>query len=1000
MYLKNGTLRYTGLVLLAAIIWITALLPVGSVSAEEGDEFDVLREKWHTVLTGGAGAASEDADIAAKRLEVNTKAQKYWTEMNKEAGRTCLWNDLCSAANSSHITDSYTRIKDMAIAYETPGTALAGDPMLLGDMLSALDWLYANRYNQTASAYNNWWDWEIGTPLRLNDIMVLLYDELGSSRISNYAAAIEHFSPVVEMTGANRVWKITVVAVRGIVVKDSAKLAAARNGLGQVFEYVAAGDGFYADGSFIQHDKYAYTGGYGLSLISDIANVLYLLGGSSWQPSDPKLGHVYRWVHEAVEPFLYKGAFMDMTRGREISRAAYQDHYAGNRAVQAILMLAQTAPAAQAATLHSLAKEMISADTYYPFFTHSGMFRILLAKELMNDTGIPARGPLLMNRTFAGMDRAVHLGSSFGFGISMSSSRVFNFEAINNENLKGWFTGDGATYLYNNDLSQYSDDYWATVDPYRLAGTTVDTNPRLNSSGYGYLSSSSWAGGASLGGLYGAAGMELDAWGNTLTARKSWFMFDNEIIALGSGITSTDNRPIVTNVENRKLNTDGSNAFTVNGVVQPATPGTNQSHADVQWAHLAGSTAGADIGYYFPGGAAIDSQRSARTGSWQSINQSGPDTPITRNYLSMRINHGVNPANRTYAYALLPGADSSQTSDYAAAPEFTVLSQTNAVHAVRDNVLQLTGANFWTAFGGSAGGITSSGQASILLKESAAELHLAVSDPTMKAADYLIIELDQPVTSKLSASQGVYVTRFAPTAQLYVDVRAARGETFEAKLSLTAPPSGPGTDLDAIPGSAGRLFYDSFKYGTSEKWQPESVAASGAVPACSPANWHVVRDSDGTFTYGAYQPAGECRSLIKGPGWTDYSIEATMQVSALGAGSSAPNLIARYVNAQNNYRFGFGSTDSSGNGQWKIYKRAAGTWTVIASGPSTQLTADTLYRVKTEVLGTQLKLYVDSGSGYTLQASATDAAHPSGRAGLLTYKADSRVNEILIRQLP
>ncbi|MBT2289693.1 polysaccharide lyase 8 family protein [Paenibacillus albidus] len=1000
MYLKNGTIRKTGVTLFAALIWLTALLPAGGASAESPDEFDQLRDKWHLVLTGGPGASADDSDIAAKRLEVNTKAQNYWTDLSKEADRTCLWSDLCSTNNSSHITDSYTRIKDMAIAYETPGTSLEGNPALLTDMLSALDWLHTNRYNQTAATYNNWWDWEIGTPLRLNDIMVLLYDELGSARRTNYAAAIERFSPVVEMTGANRVWKVTVVAVRGVVVKDAAKLAAASGGLSEVFSYVAAGDGFYADGSFIQHDKYAYTGGYGLSLISDIANILYLLGDSSWEPSDPKLGHVYRWVHEAVEPFLYKGAFMDMTRGREISRAAYQDHYAGNRAVQAILMLAETAPATQAATLKSLAKEMIAADTYYPFYTHSSMFRILMAKELMNDPGVAARGALSLNHTFAGMDRTVHLGGSFGFGISMSSSRVYNFESINGENLKGWFTGDGATYLYNNDLSHYSNDYWATVDPYRLAGTTLDTNPRLNSSGYGYLGSTSWTGGASLGGVYGAAGMELDAWGNSLTARKSWFMFDKEIIALGSGISSTDNRPIVTNVENRKLNASGSNTFTVNGVVQPSASGAAQSHANVQWAHLAGSVAGADIGYYFPGGAAIESQRSTRTGSWQDINQSGPHAPITRSYLSMRVNHGVSPTNGTYAYALLPGATSTQAADYAANPGFTVLSRTGAVHAVRDHSLQLTGANFWTASGGSAGGITSSGQASVLLKASADELNIAVSDPTMSAADFLIIDLDQPVTSKLSASPGVYVTRFAPAARLYVDVRGAKGESFEAKLSLTAPPSGPGTGLDAVPDSSGRLFYDSFKYGTSEKWQPETVAASGTVPACGPAQWHVVRNSSGSFTYGPNQPAGECRSLIKGPGWTDYAIEARMQVSSLAAGSSAPNLIARYVNAQNYYRFGFSSTDSSGNGQWKIYKRAAGTWTVIATGPNTQLTAGQTCRIKTEVLGTQLKLYVDNGSGYTLQTSATDTSHPSGRAGLLTYKADSRLQEIQIRQLP
>ena len=44
-------------------------------------------------------------------------------------------------------------------------------------------------------------------------------------------------------------------------------------------------------------------------------------------------------------------------------------------------------------------------------------------------------------------------------------------------------SGDGTTYLYNNDLAQYADHFWSTVDPYRLPGPTVDTHARSNGSG-------------------------------------------------------------------------------------------------------------------------------------------------------------------------------------------------------------------------------------------------------------------------------------------------------------------------------------------------------------------------------------------------------------------------------------------------------------------------------------------------------------------------------------
>ena len=104
----------------------------------------------------------------------------------------------------------------------------------------------------------------------------------------------------------------------------------------------------------------------------------------------------------------------------------------------------------------------------------------------------------------------------------MASSRVANYESTRGENLKGWFTGEGVTYLYNDDLTHYSDNYWSTIDPYRLPGTTVDTIARTNGSGQSYRSPNNQVGGASILGLYGVAAMNLNAYGvGTMSARET-----------------------------------------------------------------------------------------------------------------------------------------------------------------------------------------------------------------------------------------------------------------------------------------------------------------------------------------------------------------------------------------------------------------------------------------------------------------------------------------------
>lgn len=52
-----------------------------------------------------------------------------------------------------------------------------------------------------------------------------------------------------------------------------------------------------------------------------------------------------------------------------------------------------------------------------------------------------------------------------------------------------------------------------------------------------------------------------------IEAKKSWFMFDEEIVALSSSITSNTCNYVETIVDNRRINPDASNTVTVNGTV-------------------------------------------------------------------------------------------------------------------------------------------------------------------------------------------------------------------------------------------------------------------------------------------------------------------------------------------------------------------------------------------------------------------------------------------------
>lgn len=792
------------------------------------DEYDDLRGKWAAQLTGGA-VNTADADIAAQIGVITGNAQLHWDSLNKTPGRTTLWGDTASTATSSHITYAYQRLRAMALAYATAGSSLQGNAALAADIVSGLDWMYAQRYSETKSAYGNWWDWEIGTPQALLDTMVLMHAQLTATQRASYLRAVDRFcgAPTVATfynavaTGANRLDKAQVVVVRGVLGKSSAKIVQGRDAMNQVYLYVTRGDGFYVDGSFIQHANVPYAGSYGAVLLSGVAKLSFLLNGSSWPITDANAGNVYRWVSDSFQPFLYQGAIMDMLRGRSISFPATSDHLSGRAIVASLAMLAQGAPAVQAALLQSIVKGQVQRDTSFAsYYTELRLPDIVRIKAVMANSAITATAAGDSTRFYGSMDRGLRLAPGYAWGLSLSSSRIATFEYGNGNNKQGWFTGLGMTSLYNADQTQFSDGYWATIDAFRLPGTTTDGSAGTLVSFKSYPNPNSWAGGSTVGDKHLSSGMQFatsGGTGSTLQGRKSWFVFGDRIVAMGSGIATTDGRNVETIVENRKLNAAGSNALTVNGSAKSTSLGWTERMSGVSWAHLAGSVAGADIGWHFPFTATLDGRREARTGSQSQIDDGGSTEAITRNYLSLAVPHGVNPTASGYAYVLLPNVSAAQLASYAAAPAITVLENSAEAHAAKDASLKLIGVNFWsdaakTVSDAGAPVVSSDRKASVTMLETATrELQVGIADPTQLNTGAVVIEIHRAATRLISADAGVTVLRLAPTVRLSVNVNAAAGKTFKASLQLgTLSSLAAAADTHVRNGS-----YGDTNYGTA-----------------------------------------------------------------------------------------------------------------------------------------------------------------------------------------
>ncbi|MGW2485377.1 polysaccharide lyase 8 family protein [Streptomyces sp. NPDC001571] len=761
----------------AAAVTLGLTLPaapaVAAQLAPTADEFDTLRLRWRD-LTLGTGYDATAEPYATKLAALGTSARAALAAMAPATGS--LWPDqplTNPATGSANMTASYGRLNTLAQAWAQPGTGSTGDTALIAAVGKGLDHLYTQIYNENTKSFGNWWDWQIGSSRLVLDTAVIAYDTLTAEQIGHCTAAIDHFVPDSAVaiysgtsTGANRTDLCRVLATRGVLGRNAAKIALARDALSPVFPYVTGGDGLYADGSFVQHTWIAYTGSYGEVQIDGLSRLFALLAGSTWAVTDPNRQIILDSVERSYAPFLHDGLMMDCVNGRAISRQTTDDQLMGRTIMAHIAMLALGASAAERDRWRALIKGWVQRNRTTPVLTDQRLSVANLALLRAAVDAAPSAAPAPTGpRLFPAMDRAVHRGVRFAASLSMSSSRIAYYENGNGENLRGWHTGSGMLAWWGEGFAgdQYSDGFWPTADPYRMPGTTVSRKPLADGEGGAWGAArpaTTWVGGAG-DGTYAAVGQHLKGLSSTLTARKSWFFVGDEIVCLGAGITAADGAPVETVADHRNLGATGTDALTVDGRRLPTTLGRHDSFRRARWAHLAGHG-----GYVFPDGAAVQALREERTGTWKAINTGGTADPVTRRYLTLWFDHGTDPTDASYAYVLLPGARQLETAVRAAdRDKIRVLANSASVQAMWARRLGLLAANFWTA--GATGGLGVDGPASVLVHTAHRTATLSLAAPE-RSGTPVELTWDRPVRSVATRDPRVEVLSTGRSLRLRV----------------------------------------------------------------------------------------------------------------------------------------------------------------------------------------------------------------------------------------
>ncbi|CCE59861.1 TPA: polysaccharide lyase 8 family protein [Staphylococcus argenteus] len=697
-------------------------IAVADTNAQTPD-YEKLKKTWLDVNYGYDQYDENNAAMKKKFEATEKEAKKLLDEIKTDTNRTYLWSGAENLdTNSSHMTKTYRNIEKIAEAMRHKNTSLKTDENKL-KIKDALDWMHKNVYGknpsqkvddltknrkgQTTPKNNslNWWDYEIGTPRALTNTLILLNDQFSNEEKKKYTAPIKTFAPDSDKIlssvgkaepakGGNLVDISKVKLLESIIEEDKDMMKKSIDSFNTVFTYVQSNatgkerNGFYKDGSYIDHQDVPYTGAYGVVLLEGISQMMPMIKETPFKDSNQNDTTLKSWIDEGFMPLIYKGEMMDLSRGRAISRENETSHSASATVMKSLLRLSDTMDDSTKTKYKQIVKTSVESDSSYKQTDYLNSYSdIDKMKSLMEDSTISTNGLTQQLKIYNDMDRVTYHNKDldFAFGLSMTSKNVARYESINGENLKGWHTGAGMSYLYNSDVKHYRDNFWATADMKRLAGTTTLENEEPKGTVV-KKPSKTFVGGIKFDDQHASIGMDFENQDKTLTAKKSYFILNDKIVFLGTGIKSTDSsKNPVTTIENRKAN--GYTLFTDD----KQTTASNINDQETNSVFLESTNKPKNnIGYHFLNKSKISIKKETHTGNWKEINKSQKDTQKTDEYYEVTQKHS--DKDDKYGYVLYPGI--SKDVFNTKKDLVTIIQQGDDFHVVKDNESVWAGVNY------------------------------------------------------------------------------------------------------------------------------------------------------------------------------------------------------------------------------------------------------------------------------------------------------------------
>lgn len=628
--------------------------------------------------------AQSDFGIIKKRVVDNLKSPEVSSaqidELISSVNEDGAWPGInyqdVSRTGFEH-RNHLSNMVSLARAYKTKGSKFYKNKKVKKTIEAALkNWVDHDYFCE------NWWHNQIGTPNALVMLMLIVGDELPKDLVDRAQPIIGRAT--IDAPGArpggDRI-KIAGIHAKNLlflgdeqafnevvrVIEGEIKYV---DGIGMIYGYglrrnvggfqnrSEGGRGIQYDNSFHHRvDGVNNTLSYGLGYADAFVEWAVYTAGTKYAFSEEKLDRLIDYYLDGICKTAIYGKYPDPgAKNRSISRIGTLHPYSA-----------------------STAENLLLTSNYRE-------------KELQEIVDIRNKGiqPTLSHATFFWQsEHFTFQRPGFFTSVRMYSTRVYNMEwPYNSEGLLNHHRGDGTNHISRTGIEYY--DIAPVFDYQKIPGTTVMQKPELPSENEIQKLGLTDFVGAVTDGTYAAVGFDFKSPHDPLCARKAWFFFDHEYVCLGSGISSNEDLPVVTTLNQCLLR--GDVTISANGKESVIGKG-EKVFENLDWVYHDG------IGYVVLDSSNLNIKNSEAMGSWWKINMQtdSPKDEVKLDVFKLWVDHGSRPSDASYEYMVVPATSIDKLQSGESKNNVEVLSNTPEIQAVRNRSLDIVEIVFYKA---------------------------------------------------------------------------------------------------------------------------------------------------------------------------------------------------------------------------------------------------------------------------------------------------------------